>query len=79
MTTDSQKIEFDGAKLADLREECGYSQAEVARRVGIRLQSLCRHREKQTQSISSNPDEVVFIVQRQAAGLCEKLETQSIF
>jgi DNA-binding XRE family transcriptional regulator len=41
MTIQTQKIEFDGAKLADLREERGFSQAEVARHVGIRPQSLC--------------------------------------
>lgn len=41
MTTDSKKIEFDGARLANLREERGFSQAEVARKVGIRPQSLC--------------------------------------
>lgn len=34
MTTESQEIEFDGAKLTDLREERGFSQAEVARTIG---------------------------------------------
>lgn len=41
MKGEPQKIEFDGAKLADLREERGFSQAEVARTIGIRPQSLC--------------------------------------
>ena len=41
MNGNGQKIEFDGAKLAGMREERGFSQAEIARKIGIRPQSLC--------------------------------------
>jgi DNA-binding XRE family transcriptional regulator len=41
MNGNGQKIEFDGAKLAFMRGERGFSQAEVARKIGIRPQSLC--------------------------------------
>lgn len=41
MFSNTQKIEFDGAKLVSFRKRNGFSQAEVARSIGIRPQSLC--------------------------------------
>ena len=41
MRNKTGNIEFDGGKLVDLRREHHLSQAEVARRIGIRPQSLC--------------------------------------
>jgi len=41
MKNKTGNIEFDGGKLVDLRREHKLSQAEVARRIGIRPQSLC--------------------------------------
>lgn len=41
MADKTQNIEFDGGKLVDIRRKFSLSQAEVARRIGIRPQSLC--------------------------------------
>lgn len=41
MKNKTGNIEFDGGKLVTLRRENNLSQAEVARRIGIRPQSLC--------------------------------------
>ena len=41
MKNKTENIEFDGGKLVSLRRENNLSQAEVARRIGIRPQSLC--------------------------------------
>ena len=41
MRNKTGNIEFDGGKLVDLRREHQLSQAEVARQIGIRPQSLC--------------------------------------
>lgn len=41
MKNKPETIEFDGGKLVRLRREKNLSQAEVARRIGIRPQSLC--------------------------------------
>jgi DNA-binding XRE family transcriptional regulator len=41
MRNKTGNIEFDGGKLVTLRRENNLSQAEVARRIGIRPQSLC--------------------------------------
>ena len=41
MRTKSENFKFDGGKLVSLRREREMSQAEVARQIGIRPQSLC--------------------------------------
>lgn len=41
MKNKTENIEFDGGKLVSLSCENNLSQAEVARRIGIRPQSLC--------------------------------------
>jgi DNA-binding XRE family transcriptional regulator len=41
MSDTKQNLEFDGSRLAGLRSERGLRQADVARSIGIKPQSLC--------------------------------------